>query len=149
MRTIDQILKEDWYNFQTDPNPKDRRMKILSDKGVKGMSTENIRFLFNEIVKNYAPEGCYFEVGMYRGCSILSAAIGNNGATCIGVDDFSQFDSSGENFNILKENINQFPTGIRAKILIHAADFRKFVPTSLEKESIDVYFYDGPHEKHH
>jgi predicted O-methyltransferase YrrM len=148
MRKIEQILAEDWDNYKTDLHPKDRRMSVLDEKGVKGMSTENVRYLFNELCKNYAPNGVYVEVGIYQGCSILSAALYNTELDCTGVDNFSQFDPNGDNLNTLRENIKKFESKKeRGTIGVFEIDFRKFLRSFKDDgKIIDIYFYDGPHE---
>lgn len=147
MRKIEQILAEDWDNYKTDLHPKDRRMSVLDEKDVKGMSTENVRYLFNELCRNYAPNGVYVEVGVYRGCSILSAALYNTGLSCSGADNFSQFDPNGDNLKILKENIKKFETKKeRGTVEIFAIEFRTFLRALTDVVPIDIYFYDGPHE---
>jgi hypothetical protein len=140
------ILLNNWNNYKSDLLPKDRRMRILSEKSIQGMSTENIRFLINEIVKQYADGGVYLEVGMYQGCSLLSAALYNQSTRCIGIDNFSQFDENNANQNKLKENIAKLdhPDNVE----YHNMDYQEYFDLLSAKEpglKVNVYFYDGEH----
>jgi len=130
--------------FKEDPNkalyPIDNKMKFLEDLGVEGMSSENIRYIINYLVKNYAKT--YLEVGTYKGCSLISAKYKND-ARCIAIDNFSQF--LGKNpkrdfkSNMIKANID---------IEFYEGDYRHLIPNIFKKEpnlKIDVYFYDGDH----
>jgi hypothetical protein len=140
------ILKENWDDYKKDLCPKDRRMNILLEKGVEGMSTENIRFLFNEIVNKYAHNGVYLEVGMYRGCSLLSAALFNESTRCIGIDNFSQFDKERKNQELLKNNLSKFNNP--ENIEWYNKDYKEAIKDIFSKEPdliVDVYFYDGNH----
>jgi len=105
---IEKLLSENWVDFKTDVHPKDRRMNILSKGLVKGMSTENIAFFINEIVKTIACKGVYLEVGTFNGYSLLSAALYNPSTRCIGIDNFSQFDLEHKNEILLCANLRKF-----------------------------------------
>ena len=139
---IETILKENWIDYRTDLAPIDRRMRILDD--VRGMSTENIRFLFNEIVKRIG--GTYLEVGIWRGCSLLSAALWNS-ARCIGIDNFSEFNYGPDGKfderpeEELKKNLARFPV---ENTEWYKGDYREVIK-NLKDLRVDVYFYDGNH----
>lgn len=143
---INEILKENWNNYKTELHPKDRRMDILREREVRGMSTENVRFLFNEIVKQFAQNGVYLEVGMFQGCSLLSSALFNPSTRCIGIDNFSQFDKEGKNQENLKKNLSKFNNP--KNIEWHNEDYKKAIKKIFTKEpnlKVNVYFYDGNH----
>lgn len=145
-QNIKKILKENWKNYKIDLHPIDRRMNILRENKVNGMSTENVRFLFNEIVKQYAKNGLYMEIGTYQGCSLLSAALFNPSTRCIGIDNFSQFDEGCENQEILKANLSKFDN--LQNIEFYKGDYEKVIKNIFNKEpnlKINVYFYDGHH----
>lgn len=141
-----EILKKCWEDFEKDLYPKDRRMQILEKENIGGMNTENIRFLFNEIVKKYAKNGVYLEVGVFKGSSLLSSALFNPATRCIGIDNFSQFNPEGKNQRTLIENISKldYPKWIE----IHNGDYRQVIKDLFSKEpdlKVNVYFYDGEH----
>ena len=139
---MEDILDEFWYNWKIDPFPKDCRMKILEDFGVRGMSSENFRFLINELVKRHAKT--YLEVGTWHGCSLLSAAMFNPDVRCIGIDNFKHHNKTGENAEILSKNIKRMD--VDNVLFINGDDAKDLVPY-LERNGIkiDVYFYDGFH----
>jgi hypothetical protein len=152
---IKKILKEYWVNYKKDLSPKDRKMNILEEKDVRGMSTENIRFLLNEIIRRFAKKSVYLEVGIFRGCSLLSAALFNPSTRCIGIDNFSEFnyDSDGwrpsDNLNNeekFKNNLAKFPNA--KNIEWYDGDYGEIIKILFNKEpnlKIKIYFYDGEH----
>lgn len=140
------ILNECWADYRVDGHPKDRRMAVLAEKSVSGMSTENIRFLINEIVRRYAQNGVYLEVGTYQGGSLLSAALGNPSTRCIGIDNFSQFDPEGKNETFLRRNLAGF--GDPANIEFYNEEYRAAFGRlfgGAPAAKVDVYYYDGEH----
>jgi predicted O-methyltransferase YrrM len=123
--------------------PLDRRMSILKDKyNIDGMSTENIRLVINELVKIFAKNGLYVEVGTYQGCSLLSAALFNPSTICYGIDNFSQFDHDNINKDILIKNIEISEV---KNVRFYEGDYSEVIPAKFSEKSIDVYFYDGEH----
>lgn len=157
MTFVKNILKKEWNNYKTDFHPKNRRMKVLKDKKIDGMSSENIRYLINEVVKRSVKNGTYLEVGTYRGCSLLSACLFNRSTRCIGIDDFSEFDGTKviknglcidkkDNKKILKKNLQKFRNP--KNIEFYEEDYEKAIKKIFSKEpklKIDCYFYDGEH----
>jgi hypothetical protein len=144
---IKEILDENWDNYCLDPNPKDRRMKAIEGEKVYGMNTENIRLLINEIVKRFAKNGVYLEIGTLNGSSLLSAALFNPSTRCIGIDDFSELNPEGTNELILKGNLEKF--GNPKNIEFYNLDYREAVKVLFSKEphlTINVYYFDGPHK---
>lgn len=143
-RKIEKILKENWVDYKKDIYPKDRRMKVIKEKNVLGLNTENVRFFINEVVRKIARNGIYLEVGTFQGGSLLSAALFNNSTRCIGIDNFSEIDY-GENEKILMENISKFDA---KNIYFLKMDGREAIENIFAKEPnlrISVYFYDGNH----
>lgn len=138
------ILSGNWFDYKNDFFPKDRRMEVLGKNGVDGLTSENIKFLINEIVRKFCPQGVYLEVGIWKGCSLISASLFNPLARCIGIDDFSEF-NDGRNEEILQNNLAKFP-GLKAEY--YKGDYRKVIKDVFLKEpssKVDVYFYDGNH----
>lgn len=143
---IKRILLECWDDYGFDFHPKDRRMAVITEKNISGCNTENIRFLINEIVRRFAKNGVYLEIGTFAGSSLLSAALCNPSTRCIGVDNFSQYDPNTNNEIILKENLEKF--GTPKNIEYYNMDYREACKLLFSREKdlkIDVYYYDGPH----
>lgn len=144
--TLRSILRTQWTDYRKDLFPRDRRMRVLHEKGVAGMNSENIRFLINEIVRKCAKDGTYLEVGVLKGASLLSAALFNESTRCIGIDNFSQFDTEGTNEEQLYKNLAAFNNP--SNIEMHNADYRDVIPKIFTQEpglKVNVYFYDGLH----
>jgi len=140
------ILIEKWENYKTDLHPKDRRMRVLEEKNVEGMNTENIRLLINELVRRFAKNGIYVEVGTLYGSSLLSAALFNPSTYCVGIDNFSQFNTGNKNEYILKENLSKF--GNPANIKFYNQDYEECLKHIFVKQptcKINIYYYDGAH----
>lgn len=145
IKELNKIIFEGFDDYIVAAAPKNRRMKILSDMQIKGMTTENIDFIRNEVVRIFAEKGCYLEVGCFQGRSLISAALFNKNTRCIGVDNFSLFDKSKKNYNILTQNIEKSKC---KNIEFYNDDYLAAIPKIFSKEpnlKIDVYFYDGNH----
>ena len=141
---IDEILKEYWNNYTTDPVPKDRRMEPVINS-VSGYSTENIAFLINEIVRRTCQDKFYLEVGLFQGRTLISAAYKNDSSLCVGVDNFSEFDNARNNRRTLLNNIIDF----RCKnIELYLEDYQEAVPKILRDHPgrLGAYYYDGSHD---
>lgn len=140
------LLRECWTNFRRDIYPNDRRLSVLEQNHVRGMSTENICFLINEIVKRFASKGTYLEVGTFNGCSLLSAALYNTSTRCIGIDNFSAYGHIANNEDILKTNLEKFDN--LQHVQFYNMDYIKALQLLFSKEpdlKVNVYFYDGEH----
>lgn len=143
---IYEILRQNWENYKTDLYPKDRRMHILRENDVSGMSSENIRLFINEAVRRFAKNGVYLEVGTFQGCSLLSAALFNPSPRCIGIDNFSEFDQNNNNELILKKNLEKFHNP--RNIEFYNQDYEECIQYLFSKEptlNVNVYYYDGKH----
>jgi len=124
-------------------HPIDRRMKIIDDFGIEGMSTENTRFLINELVRLYAKT--YLEVGSFKGSTIISASVFNENVRCISIDNFSEFDGAGTNNSVIQKNIIKANV---SNIECYNADYKDAIKDIFSNEpelKIDIYFYDGNH----
>ena len=76
----------------------------------------------------------------------MSAALFNCSTRCIGIDNFSQFDTEGKNELISKKNFGKFnnPTNIE----FYNQDYRIAIPDLFSKDpslKINVCYYDGEH----
>lgn len=108
--------------------------EILS--GVAGYSPPRIRHFLNNLCDF---EGCnYFEVGVFQGSTLLSAAYKNQGSYA-GIDDFSQFDNIRSN---LDKNLERFKDS--CNITFHEGDCWEYETKSLPHD-VNVFLYDGDH----
>ena len=146
---MNKFLLRHWRNWKKDLTPKDDRMKILDLYSIKGMSSHNIRYFINEFSRqyiDYSKGEKYLEIGTYHGCSLLSSALFNK-HDCIGVDNFSLFNSKGDNKKICKSNIDKVNKLYNGTVNVIDMDFRMFFKQYSNKISnIKIYFYDGAHD---
>ena len=115
-----------------------------SEFALEGMSSRKIRILMNELVKD---GDRYLEIGVYRGSTFVAANYKNKPEYVIAIDNFSQFDPSGTNFQIFNKVTTE--REIKNWVLLNADSFN--IPPNLEEhivgKNFNVYFYDGAHEK--
>ena len=144
---LQNILDLYWDDLSCDVFPRDRSLAVIDNEGIQGMNTENIRFLIHLLVKYWAHNGIYLEVGSWQGASLISAALFNTTAQCLSIDNFSEFQfSDRNNRDILAENIKKFPQ-IR-NIILHEGAYLQQLPEicSTLNKKVNVYFYDGAHD---
>ena len=115
---------------------------------VTGMSSPRVCALLNALVRRMDPEECYLEVGTWQGLTLLSAALGNFGRTCIGCDKFrlwGRYTGWGVRARLaLERNIGRY-RGSTADILFHAVSSRRLFAERRISSPVGVYFYDGDH----
>jgi hypothetical protein len=108
--------------------------------GINGMSSSRNRHLLNNIVSGI--EGCYLEIGIWKGSTFISALYKNSNFG-YSIDDWSG--------DVVKEDV-------RTSFLINTTDFGidnfKLIEkdcftvdiTSIESK-INIFFYDGEHSR--
>ncbi len=125
-----------------------REISKIDDKilEIEGMSTPKVRHLMNNIC-NF--QDCNFlEVGTYMGSTLCSAAYKNNGSF-IGIDNFSEFNTSVDRTSLHDKNKikNSLYSNIektkQTNISFHESDF--FTSQVPINSKINVFFYDGIH----
>jgi hypothetical protein len=104
---------------------------IISLEGMSGIKT---RILYNELCS--APNTVYFEVGSYKGSTLVSS-LSNNSAKGYALDNWSEFGGPKTEFY---ENLKKF----NVDATIFDEDFNTFDPSKIP-EQITVYLYDGGH----
>lgn len=104
---------------------------------IEGMSSKRVRHLLNNLCKQAAN---YLEIGCWKGSTLISAVYNNIDLNIYAIDNFSEFGAPRE---ALKDNINLYIPN--AKLQFFDDDFRNV--TEIPESSIDVYFYDGAHDK--
>lgn len=115
---------------------------------VPGMSSPRVCNLLNLLVRNMDRGECYLEVGTWQGLTLLSAAYGNFGRTCIGCDKFrlyGRFTGLGLLAKrSLYRNIRRY-RGHTADVHFHHAPFQRVFQQRRISSPVGVYFYDGDH----
>jgi hypothetical protein len=114
---------------------------------VSGLTRPSVLQLLNSAVGALEPGEIYCEVGSYRGATLIGALLGHEQATAYAVDNFSEFDETGEGFATLQENLEGFDMSGRIEFVND--DFERVFGQATKqtpRNPIGVYFYDGAHD---
>jgi len=125
--------------FPESPRPRDRRFeKVL--EAVPGLAHENNLALLNLAAGLLGPGESYVEVGSYRGTSLVSAMLGNDGEF-VAIDDFSFDEATPEG---LEASLERF--GLEGATILAGDAFELLEQGALEGRSVGVYYYDAAHD---
>ena len=111
---------------------------------VNSMISPNVMQLLNFAVSCLDEDEVYCEIGTFQGASLISALANNPDQTAYAVDNFSELDSEGENFDKLSSNLEQF--NLTDQVFFCYQDFEEFFRELKNQdltEKIGVYFYNG------
>ncbi|MEG4573207.1 tetratricopeptide repeat protein [Microcoleus sp. N3A4] len=111
------------------------------------MTTANVMQLLNFAVECLEPNEVYCEVGCFQGASLIAALLDHPEKMAYAVDNFSEFDTFGDSFEKLTENLSSF--NLSEQVFICPQEFEEFFSElgGLETEDkIGFYFYDGAHD---
>jgi hypothetical protein len=115
---------------------------------VDGLSSPQVCNFLNRLVSRLEGDACYLEVGTFRGLTLLSAAVDNDGRRCIGCDKFRLYGRyTGWGLlakRALTRNIARYRHRT-AEITFHHATSRELFAESRVQGPVGVYFYDGDH----
>lgn len=126
--------------FPEGEHPRDRRLARVLDE-VKGLACENNLALLN-LAASLLPDGeSYVEIGTFRGTSLISAMLGNEGREFVAIDDFSFRDGTREQ---LETNLERF--GLPEPTILEGDAFELVRGGALEGRRAGVYYYDNGHE---
>jgi protein O-GlcNAc transferase len=137
-------LYRHWGTEQVQPKS-DRFQSVLSQ--VQGMTTPNVMQLLNCAVACLEPNEIYCEVGSFRGSTLIGALLDHGDRLAYAVDNFSEFDPSGEGEAILAANLESFD--LAEQVCFCNQDFEAFFYDLGQLQSDDrigVYLYDGAHD---
>lgn len=102
------------------------------------MSTLAIGAIINYGVATMDPGQIFVNIGVWNGFTFLAGMAGNPGKTCIGIDNFSEFDGPRdqflERFNKMKSENHYF----------FEMDYEKYFDEG-QKGEIGFFIYDGEH----
>ena len=110
---------------------------------VEGMASIKKQQLLNLAFRHVGPGECYFEVGTYKGKSLISAMLHNPPIPVYACDDFSLFD--GNAFEVTMSNLRRY--GLEDKVTFYSCDFTQVYTREKLPVPIGAYFYDGAHEE--
>ncbi len=134
-------LYENWG--QNSLQPKSAQFHQVLEQ-VRGMTTINVMQLLNFAVECIEDNEVYCEIGTYQGSTLIGALLNRPGQIGYAVDNFSEYDPEGDNYEILNENLKNFD--LLEQIYFCDRDFEQFFLGLREMENhikIGVYFYDG------
>ena len=137
-------LYENWGTSQV--HPKSPQFQQIINQ-VETTSTANVMQLLNLAVECMPRDEVYCEIGSFQGGSLIAAMLNHPEHTAYSVDNFSEFDPFGDNFDNLAENLSNF--NLTEQVLFCNQDFEEFFSTLQEMQSADkigVYFYDASHD---
>lgn len=124
-------------------HPKANIFKSISTT-VNSMISPNVMKLLNLAVFCLDENEIYCEIGTFQGASLIAALINNPEKIAYAVDNFSELDPEGENFDKLSTNLEEF--NLAEQVFFCYQDTEEFFQEIKKQElneKIGVYFYDG------
>lgn len=145
-RFIEQLpnLYDNWGQESVRPKS-DQFQQVLEQ--VRGMTTANVMQLLNFAVDCMEPDETYCEVGCCQGATLIGTLFDHPGQMAYAVDNFYEFDTSGEEFNKLIEHVSAF--SLDSQVVVCNQEFEEFLFELREIETdskIGVYFYNDTHD---
>lgn len=133
-----------WGNDAVSPKS-DRFQQVLNQ--VEGMTTASVMQLLNAAVACLESNEIYCEVGCFRGTTLIGALLDQHDRMAYAIDNFSEFDPSGEGESKLLHNLETF--GLSDQVCFCNQDFEEFFYDLAQlstQDKIGVYLYDGAHD---
>jgi len=123
----------------------DRKGKAKLPVGNVGPSGQKFRTLISELNGLQGDDGCYLEVGIYRGRTIFTSAVENSHVKHIGIDNFSQFDPEGVNAGHVYGGIKEL--GLTNVEIVEDDFTRYFIGLGrIPERNVGMFFYDAIHD---
>jgi len=140
---VDRFVAELPGRFENYPEselPTDPRFAEVLEQ-VPGLARPNNLALINLAASLLEPGESYVEVGTFRGTSLISALLDNDG-DFVGIDDFSMGDGNREQ---LDANLERF--GLTGRATVVEGDAFDVLPAgALGERKVGVYYYDAAHD---
>ncbi len=140
-------LPELYHNWgQPSVRPKSEVFGAVLEQ-VQGMTTANVMQLLNFAVECMELTEVYCEIGSLQGATLIGALLNHRERIAYAVDNFSELDLSGLNFEILSNNLSRF--NLEEQVIFCNQDFEEFffdLKNTNPQVKIGVYFYDGSHD---
>ena len=124
--------------FPRSEHPRDRRFARVLEE-VPGLARENNLALLNLAAACRDAGEAYVELGSFRGTSLISAMLGNEGEF-VAIDDFSFRDASREQ---LEANLRRF--GLDGPRIVQGDAFEILRGDALGGTRAGVWYYDAAH----
>ena len=117
------------------------------DQGLSGISgLKTVGLLQRLAAACEDRDGCYLEIGVFQGLTLVSSALAAPNQQCFGIDNFRILDPGGVNKGIVEQRLETF--GVQNASLINM-DFEAALasfPDLSGNQPVAVYFVDGPHD---
>jgi protein O-GlcNAc transferase len=133
-------LPERFEDFPASELPRDPRFREVLE-AVPGLACANNLALLNVAAACLEPGECYAEAGTYRGTSLISAMLDNDGKEFVAIDNFSMGDGSREQ---LEENLRRY--GLEGRATIVEGDVFEVLRGVPFPSPVGVWYYDAGHE---
>ena len=137
-RFLDELPKL-FEDFPRSEHPIDRRFQPVAEE-VENLARENNLALLNLAAACLGEGEAYVEVGVYHGASLISAMLGNEGKSFVGIDSFEFREASLEK---VESNLERF--GLRRPDILVGDAFELVPAGALGDISIGVWYYDASH----
>jgi hypothetical protein len=126
----------------------ENRGKLESPVGVEGLSGDKLIGVLQRLARHQeaVAGGCYCEIGVFQGLTLLSVAKVLERTTAFGIDNFSQFDPRKTNRDIIRQRMAA--NAIRNAVLIDMdyEDALLSLDRHLRGRRVGMLFVDGPHD---
>lgn len=134
-------LYENWN--QESVYPKSNHFQSVIEQ-VKGKTTSCIMQLLNSAVAYLEDSEIYCEFGCKQGENLIAALLNHSDTMAYAVDNFYEFDKTGEKFEHLRDNISMF--GLENQVAVYDQELEEFFLALREAETEDkigLFFYNG------
>lgn len=106
------------------------------------MSRPRVYAVLNALVSCMDLGEVYLEVGTYQGGSMI-AALTDNDAVAVGVDNFAEFNTT-NSYERTKKNLDDF--GVGNRVTLCNMGYKEFFAQARDDFGVAVYYYDGQHD---
>ena len=122
--------------------------RLLELENVTGLSGDKVIGLLQRCaqVMSKSNDACYLEIGVFQGLTLTSVAAAAPEFKCFGIDNFSQFDTDGQNRSIVERRLKDHTSGNGVLINADFEDALLSLQRYIGDRKIAVYFIDGPHD---
>lgn len=119
---------------------------LRQTKDVSGFSGEKLVGMLQRLARCQRKVGCYLEIGVFQGLTLVSVGNALDGEAAYGVDNFAQFDPDGTNERTVKQRLAA--NGLTNVSLVNAdyEDALASLPSHIGERRVGTYFVDGPHD---
>lgn len=111
---------------------------------VSGFTTAKVRMLLNRLVAALPSEEAHFEVGCFRGATLISALLDHHDVTSYACDDFSGTAAWPNTKQIFESNLQKYKDRLPS-IKFYEESCWNLPKKKPFQKPIGIFFYDGDH----